>query len=142
MLPRDRTELNKLQKRLRREAGRAIADYAMIEAGDRIMVCVSGGKDSYTLLHILRNLRASAPVDFALVAVNLDQKQPGFPSDVLPRYLEALDIEHHILEEDTYSVVKSLTPEGKTYCPICSRLRRGILYSFAARHQDRPRASS
>lgn len=133
MLPRDRTELNKLQKRLRREAGRAIADYAMIEAGDRIMVCVSGGKDSYTLLHILRNLRASAPVDFELVAVNLDQKQPGFPSDVLRRYLEALNIEHHILEEDTYSVVKSLTPEGKTYCPICSRLRRGILYSFAAR---------
>jgi len=126
-----RYDKNKLHKRLRRQVGQAIADYAMIEAGDKVMVCLSGGKDSYTMLDILMNLRKSAPVDFELVAVNLDQKQPGFPADVLPAYLRQLDVPFHILEEDTYSIVKSVTPPGKTTCPVCSRLRRGILYSFA-----------
>lgn len=105
----------------------------MIEAGDRVMVCLSGGKDSYTLLDILRQLQATAPIDFELVAVNLDQKQPNFPEHVLPTYLEGLGIEYHIIEQDTYSVVKALTPEGKTYCPVCSRMRRGALYNFARR---------
>ncbi len=131
--PQARYERNKLQKKLRRLTGRAIADYNMIEHGDRVMVCLSGGKDSYTLLDMLMNLRLSAPIEFDLVAVNLDQKQPGFPERVLPDYLEALDIEYHILEADTYSVVKRLTPEGKTTCPLCSRLRRGVLYSAAKR---------
>ncbi|MCZ6656829.1 MAG: tRNA 2-thiocytidine(32) synthetase TtcA [Gammaproteobacteria bacterium] len=131
--PQARHEHNKLQKKLRRLMGRAIADYNMIENGDRVMVCLSGGKDSYTLLDILMNLRLSAPIEFELVAVNLDQKQPDFPERVLPDYLEALDIEYHILEADTYSVVKRLTPEGKTTCPLCSRLRRGVLYSAAKR---------
>ncbi len=131
--PQARYERNKLQKKLRRLTGRAIADYNMIEHGDRVMVCLSGGKDSYTLLDMLVNLRLSAPIEFDLVAVNLDQKQPGFPERVLPDYLEALDIEYHILEADTYSVVKRLTPEGKTTCPLCSRLRRGVLYSAAKR---------
>ena len=131
--PQARYERNKLQKKLRRMMGRAIADYNMIENGDRVMVCLSGGKDSYTLLDILMNLRLSAPIEFELVAANLDQKQPGFPERVLPDYLEALDIEYHILEADTYSVVKRLTPEGKTTCPLCSRLRRGVLYSAAKR---------
>jgi tRNA 2-thiocytidine biosynthesis protein TtcA len=126
-------ERAKLQKRLRRQVGQAIADYAMIEAGDRVMVCLSGGKDSYTLLDILRQLQATAPIDFELVAVNLDQKQPNFPEHVLPAYLEGLGIEYHIIEQDTYSVVKALTPEGKTYCPVCSRMRRGALYNFARR---------
>ena len=126
-------ERAKLQKRLRRQVGQAIADYAMIEAGDRVMVCLSGGKDSYTLLDILRQLQATAPIDFELVAVNLDQKQPNFPEHVLPTYLEGLGIEYHIIEQDTYSVVKALTPEGKTYCPVCSRMRRGALYNFARR---------
>lgn len=128
---KDKTHFNKLQKKLRREAGRAIMDFNMIEDGDRIMVCLSGGKDSYTMLEILQNLKHDAPVNFELIAVNLDQKQPGFPEHVLPAYLEEIGIEHHILEEDTYSVVKSLIPEGKTTCSLCSRLRRGILYSFA-----------
>ncbi|MGE0622153.1 MAG: tRNA 2-thiocytidine(32) synthetase TtcA [Pseudomonadales bacterium] len=130
---RARYEQNKLQKKLRRLTGSAIVDYGMIESGDTVMVCVSGGKDSFTLLDILMNLRQNAPVDFRLVAVNLDQKQPGFPEDVLPAYFERIGVEYHILEEDTYSVVKRLTPEGKTTCPVCSRLRRGILYSFARR---------
>ena len=126
-------ERAKLQKRLRRQVGQAIADYAMIEAGDRVMVCLSGGKDSYTLLDILRQLQATAPIKFELVAVNLDQKQPNFPEHVLPTYLEGLGLEYHIIEQDTYSVVKALTPEGKTYCPVCSRMRRGALYNFARR---------
>jgi tRNA 2-thiocytidine biosynthesis protein TtcA len=130
--PRERYEFNKLQKRLRRLTAEAIVDYNMIGDGDRVMVCLSGGKDSYTLLDVLLLLRRNAPIDFELVAVNLDQKQPGFPEDVLPRYLETLGIEWHVVERDTYSVVKRLTPEGRTTCPVCSRLRRGILYDFAA----------
>lgn len=124
---------NKLAKKLRRLTGQAVADYAMIEEGDRIMACVSGGKDSYTMLEVLLSLKRSAPVGFDVIAVNLDQKQPGFPGDVLPRYLDSLGIGYHVVEEDTYSVVKALTPEGKTYCPVCSRLRRGVLYGFAKR---------
>ncbi len=126
-------DMNKLHKRLRRQVGQAIVDYGMIGAGDRIMVCLSGGKDSYTLLDILQSLQRNAPVPFELVAVNLDQKQPDFPEHVLPEYLDALGIEYHIVERDTYSVVKRLTPEGKTFCPVCSRLRRGTLYEVARR---------
>lgn len=124
-------EFNKLQKRLRRQVGNAIIDYAMIDEGDKVMVCLSGGKDSYTMLEILLNLQRNAPVNFKLVAVNLDQKQPGFPEHVLPEYLDTIGVAYHILERDTYSVVKEKTPEGKTTCALCSRLRRGSLYGFA-----------
>ncbi|KAA0016134.1 tRNA 2-thiocytidine(32) synthetase TtcA [Salinicola corii] len=124
-------EFNKLQKRLRRQVGNAIIDYGMIHEGDKVMVCLSGGKDSYTMLEILMSLQRNAPVNFDLVAVNLDQKQPGFPEHVLPEYLDAKGVDYHILERDTYSVVKEKTPEGKTTCALCSRLRRGSLYGFA-----------
>ena len=122
---------NKLRKRLRRLTGQAIADYNMIEEGDRVMVCLSGGKDSYTMLDILLHLQRSAPIQFEIVVVNHDQKQPGFPEHVLPEYLESLGVAYYVLERDTYSVVRSVIPEGKTTCGLCSRLRRGTLYGFA-----------
>jgi tRNA 2-thiocytidine biosynthesis protein TtcA len=124
-------ETNKLARRLRREVGRAIADFNMIEAGDKVMVCLSGGKDSFALLDILLFLRKHAPIDFDIVAVNLDQKQPGFPADVLPEYLRGIGVPFHIEDEDTYSIVKRVIPEGKTTCSLCSRLRRGVLYRVA-----------
>lgn len=128
---KNKLEFNKLQKRLRRHVGQAIAEYNMIEEGDRVMVCVSGGKDSYAMLDILLNLQKTAPVTFELIAVNLDQKQPGFPEHVLPEYLTSLGVPFHIVERDTFSIVKSVVPEGKTTCGLCSRLRRGTLYGFA-----------
>ena len=131
---KSRHEAGILQQRLRRQVGRAIADFNMIEHGDRVMVCLSGGKDSYTLLEILQRLRERAPISFELVAVHLDQKQPGYPSATMAGYLHDLGIEHHIIEQDTYSVVKRVIPEGNTMCGLCSRLRRGILYTFAAEH--------
>ena len=131
---KSRTQFNKLQKRLRRCVGEAIADFNMIEQCDKVMVCLSGGKDSFTMLDILLNLQKTAPVSFEIVAVNLDQKQPGFPEHVLPEYLSAIDVPFHIIEHDTYSIVKRIIPEGKTTCSLCSRLRRGTLYAFAKEH--------
>lgn len=128
---KERYDFNKLQKRLRRLTGAAIADFNMIEAGDKVMVCLSGGKDSYTLLDLLLSLRLNAPIAFDIIAVNLDQKQPGFPEDVLPNYLKERGISFHIIEQDTYSIVKRVIPEGKTTCGLCSRLRRGLLYRYA-----------
>jgi len=127
----DQFKLNRARKNLRRDVGHAIADFNMIEDGDLVMVCLSGGKDSYTLLEILLNLQKHAPIEFSIHAINLDQKQPGFPAEVLPDYLDSNSVEYTILEQDTYSIVTEKVPEGKTFCGLCSRLRRGIIYNFA-----------
>ena len=128
-----RLEFNKLQKRLRRNVGKAIADYAMIEEGDVVMACISGGKDSFAMLDILLNLQKTAPVGFEVIAVNMDQKQPGFPEHVLPEYFESIGVPYYVVDKDTYSVVRAKIPEGRTTCGLCSRLRRGTLYAFAER---------
>jgi tRNA 2-thiocytidine biosynthesis protein TtcA len=133
-MDKNRYEKNKLYKRLRRETGKAISDFSMIESGDRVMVCISGGKDSLTMLDLLMHMQSHAPVDFEILAVNLDQKQPGFPEHVLPEYFESLGVAYQIIEEDTYSLVTDMVPEGKTYCGWCSRFRRGILYKYARQH--------
>ena len=128
---KDQFRLNRSRKNLRREVGRAIADFNMIDDGDLVMVCLSGGKDSYAMLDILMNLQKHAPIEFRLHAINLDQKQPGFPEHVLPEYLQSIGVDYKILEQDTYSIVTDKVPENKTYCGLCSRLRRGILYNYA-----------
>ncbi len=132
--PKQQYDFNKLTKRLRRNTAEAIVDYNMIEDGDRVMVCLSGGKDSYTMLDMLLSLQRRAPISFTLTAVNLDQKQPNFPETILPAYLKALGVEYDVIERDTYSVVKRVIPEGKTTCGLCSRLRRGTLYGYAEEH--------